>query len=119
ISAGKPVSRVAITEEAFTDLLRGSYGTTAAQMAARLGGGAEAGEDDLIANLEAIDADDLHRMAEQPSLINLVNLIILEAIRARASDVHIEPFEKKLAVKYRIDGDLAEQQPPPKHLQPA
>jgi type IV pilus assembly protein PilB len=118
VSAGKPVTRVAITEEAFTELLRGCYGTTAAQMAARLGGAPET-EDELIANLEAIDADDLHRMAEQPSLINLVNLIILEAIRARASDVHIEPFEKKLAVKYRIDGDLAEQQPPPKHLQPA
>jgi type IV pilus assembly protein PilB len=118
ISAGKPVTRMAIAEEAFTELLRSAYGTTAAQMAARLAGG-EAAEDDLIANLEAIDADDLHRMAEQPSLINLVNLIILEAIRARASDVHIEPFEKKLAVKYRIDGDLAEQQPPPKHLQPA
>jgi type IV pilus assembly protein PilB len=119
VSAGKPVTRVAITEEAFTELLRGSYGTTAAQMAARLGGATAQGEDELITNLEAIDADDLHRMAEAPSLINLVNLVILEAIRARASDVHIEPFEKKLAVKYRIDGDLAEQPPPPKHLQPA
>ena len=119
VSAGKPVTRMAITEEAFTELLRGAYGTTAAQMAARLGGHPEASEDDLISNLEAIDADDLHRMAEQPSLINLVNLIILEGIRARASDVHIEPFEKVLAVKYRIDGDLVQQQPPPKHLQPA
>jgi type IV pilus assembly protein PilB len=119
VSAGRPITRVPITEEAFTELMRAAYGTTAAQMAARLGGGAEETADDLVANLEAIDADDLHRMAEQPSLINLVNLIILEAIRARASDVHIEPFEKKLAVKYRIDGDLAEQPPPPKHLQPA
>jgi type II secretory ATPase GspE/PulE/Tfp pilus assembly ATPase PilB-like protein len=119
VSAGRPVTRVPITEEAFTELMRAAYGTTAAQMAARLGGGAEESADDLVANLEAIDADDLHRMAEQPSLINLVNLIILEAIRARASDVHLEPFEKKLAVKYRIDGDLAEQPPPPKHLQPA
>jgi type II secretory ATPase GspE/PulE/Tfp pilus assembly ATPase PilB-like protein len=58
-------------------------------------------------------------MAEQPSLINLVNLIVLEAIRERASDVHVEPFEKKLAVKYRIDGMLVEREPPPKQLQPA
>jgi type II secretory ATPase GspE/PulE/Tfp pilus assembly ATPase PilB-like protein len=70
-------------------------------------------------NLDAIEADDIHRMAEQPTLINLVNLLLLEAIQSRASDVHIEPFEDELKVKYRIDGELAEQQPPPKHLQPA
>ena len=118
ICAGKPVTRVGIAQEAFTELLRDVHGITAAQMAARLGG-AEADEDDLVTNLEAIEADDLHRMAEQPSLINLVNLIILEAIRERASDVHVEPFEKKLAVKYRIDGVLVEREPPPKQLQPA
>jgi type II secretory ATPase GspE/PulE/Tfp pilus assembly ATPase PilB-like protein len=118
VCAGKPVTRVPIAQEAFTELLRETHGTTAAQMAARLGGEGS-GEDELVTNLEAIEADDLHRMAEQPSLINLVNLIILEAIRERASDVHVEPFEKKLAVKYRIDGVLVEREPPPKQLQPA
>jgi type II secretory ATPase GspE/PulE/Tfp pilus assembly ATPase PilB-like protein len=113
----KPVKRIAINEEAFGELLRAAYGITAAQMAARLGGGDES--DDLITNLEAIEAEDLHRMAEQPSLINLVNLIIVEGIRARASDIHVEPFDRKLAVKYRIDGVLIEQEPPPKQLQPA
>jgi len=112
------VTRVSIEQGVFAELLRSAFGTTAAQMAARLGGTSQDG-DELVTNLEAIEADDLHRMAEQPSLINLVNLIILEAIRARASDVHIEPFEKVLAVKYRVDGMLVEQQPPPKHLQPA
>ncbi len=118
VFSGRPVTRVGIAAEAFAELLREVHGITAAQMAARLSGG-EAEEDDLVTNLEAIEADDLHRMAEQPSLINLVNLIILEAIRERASDVHVEPFEKKLAVKYRIDGVLVEREPPPKHLQPA
>lgn len=117
VTTGRPVRRVAIEPDAFQSLLRAAYGTTAAQMAARLGGADE--DDDLVANLEAIEADDLHRMAEQPSLINLVNLIILEAIRARASDVHVEPFEKSLSVKYRIDGVLVGQDAPPKHLQPA
>src|SRR5436190_6967271 len=98
VTAGKPVTRIPANAEVFQDLLRATYGTTAAQMAARLGGSGDPAEDDLITNLEAIEAGDLHRMAEQPSLINLVNLVILEAIRARASDVHIEPFEKKLAV---------------------
>ena len=118
VCAGRPVRAVGVNREVFTELMRGQYGITAAQMAARLSG-AEGGDDDLVSNLEAIEADDLHRMAEQPSLINLVNLIILEAIRARASDVHVEPFEKKLAVKYRVDGVLVEQEPPPKQLQPA
>ncbi|MDX2130675.1 MAG: GspE/PulE family protein [Planctomycetota bacterium] len=117
VCVGKPVTRVGIVREAFAELLRDVHGITAAQMAARLGGGVAG--DDLVGNLEAIEAADLHRMAEQPSLINLVNLVILEAIRARASDVHIEPFEKKLAVKYRVDGVLVEQEPPPKQLQAA
>ncbi len=116
VCAGRAIRRVAVSREIFAELMRELYGITAAQMAARLGGG---GDEELVSNLEAIEADDLHRMAEQPSLINLVNLIILEAIRARASDVHVEPFEKKLAVKYRIDGVLVEQEPPPKQLQPA
>ncbi|QQS08960.1 MAG: type II/IV secretion system protein [Phycisphaerales bacterium] len=114
----RPVTGVGIAEEPFAELLRSTYGITAAQMAARLGGQAEE-SDDLIANLEAIQAEDLHRMAEQPSLINLVNLIILEAIRERASDIHVEPFERHLAVKYRVDGVLVEQDSPPRTLQPA
>jgi len=118
VIAGRPVDRIGIAPDAFADLLRATYGTTAAQMAARLGGGGNE-QDDLVTNLEAIEADDLHRMAEQPSLINLVNLIVLEGIRARASDVHVEPFERRLTVKYRVDGELIEQNPPPKQLQPA
>lgn len=117
VTAGRPVQPIGCTREVFTELLREAYGTTASQMAARLGGDGNTSEDS--SNLEAIEADDLHRMAEQPSLINLVNLIILEAIRERASDVHVEPFEKRLSVKYRIDGSLVEKEPPPKHLQPA
>ena len=61
----------------------------------------------------------LHELAREPSLVNLVNLIFLEAIDARASDVHIEPFEHELKIKYRIDGVLAERTPSPKRLQAA
>jgi len=117
VTAGRPVRAVVATSEVFAELLREVYGTTAAAMGARLGG--DGGTDGLVSNVEAIEADDLHRMAEQPTLINLVNLVILEAIRARASDVHVEPFERKLAVKYRIDGLLVEQESPPKQLQAA
>ena len=61
----------------------------------------------------------LHELAREPSLVNLVNLILLEAIDARASDVHIEPFEHELKIKYRIDGVLIERSPSPKRLQAA
>lgn len=113
---GRPVTPVGIAEPAFRALVQREYGTTAAAMAASLGGD---NSDEVLANLESIEAEDLHRMAEQPSLINLVNLLILEAIRLGASDIHVEPFERDLKVKYRIDGVLVEQQPPPKRLQPA
>ena len=61
----------------------------------------------------------LHELARRPSLVNLVNLIVLEAVEARASDVHIEPFEHQLNIKYRIDGMLVEKAPSPKRLQAA
>ncbi|MDA1008845.1 MAG: GspE/PulE family protein [Planctomycetota bacterium] len=114
----RPVKRVGLTRGAFRDLLRRAYGTTAARMAESLGGQEDAAEE-AEHNLDAIEADDIHRMAEQPTLINLVNLLLLEAIQTRASDVHIEPFESELKVKYRIDGVLIEQPPPPKQLQAA
>ena len=61
----------------------------------------------------------LHELAREPSLVNLVNLIILEAIEARASDIHIEPFEHEVRIKYRVDGILIEKTPSSKRLQAA
>lgn len=114
----RSVIRVGATTEAFRELVRRAYGTTAARMAESLGGEDEAAPE-VEHNLDAIEAADLHRMAEQPTLVNLVNLLLLEAIQTRASDVHVEPFESELKVKYRIDGVLVEQPQPPKHLQAA
>ena len=116
---GKPITRIGLSKKAFSELMREHYGTTAERMAESLGGGDDDSGSDLEHNFDAVEADDLHRMAEQPTLINLVNLLLLEAIQSRTSDVHIEPFENELKVKYRIDGMLIEQPPPPKHLQPA
>ena len=52
-------------------------------------------------------------------IIKLVQLIIMQAYRDRASDIHIEPLEKRLRVRYRIDGVLHEMESPPKRLQPS
>jgi len=115
--ADRPITRFGIAAPPFAEMIRSAYGTTAARMAESLAGQADAGE--VEHNLDAIEADDITRMAEQPTLINLVNLLLLEAIQSRTSDVHIEPFENELRVKYRVDGELVSQTPPPKHLQPA
>ena len=117
--ARMPVTRIGLDQAIFSELMRDMYGTTAARMAESLAEDSEVGGGDVEHNLDAIEADDVHRMAEQPTLINLVNLVILEAIQNRTSDIHIEPFETELKVKYRIDGVLIEQPSPPKHLQPA
>jgi len=61
----------------------------------------------------------LHELAREPSLVNLVNLIIFEAIDAHASDVHIEPFAYEVKIKYRVDGVLVEKTPSSKRLQAA
>ncbi|MBP7831139.1 MAG: Flp pilus assembly complex ATPase component TadA [Kiritimatiellae bacterium] len=62
-------------------------------------------------------ADDLLRTAEQAPVTQLINLILLQALKARASDVHLEPYANSLRLRYRIDGLLYEQSSPPKHLE--
>ena len=57
--------------------------------------------------------DDLLEMAQEASVIKLVNEIFLEALNERASDIHIEPYERGLAIRYRIDGVLQEAAVPP------
>ena len=116
---GRAIRRVGIEQPAFAELMRLGYGTTAARMAQSLADESGLAAPDVEHNLDAIEAEDVHRMAEQPTLINLVNLLLLDAIQSRASDVHIEPFESELRVKYRIDGVLVSQPQPPKHLQAA
>jgi general secretion pathway protein E len=67
----------------------------------------------------ADQAEDLLDIASKAPVIKLVNLILFEAAKARASDIHIEPFEKELSVRYRIDGVLYEALTPPKQYQSA
>jgi general secretion pathway protein E len=67
---------------------------------------------------EAVGADvqQLKDLASEAPVIRLVSLIITNALEARASDIHIEPFENRLIVRYRIDGVLHEIESPPKRL---
>ena len=52
-------------------------------------------------------------------MVRIVNLILLEVFRKGASDVHLEPFENRLRVRYRVDGVLEEAVSPPRRMQPA
>lgn len=65
------------------------------------------------------ETSDLMDMASEAPIIKLVNLIIFEAIKDRASDIHVEPFERELKVRYRIDGLLYNVLSPQKRLQAA
>jgi type IV pilus assembly protein PilB len=62
---------------------------------------------------------DIEVMANEPTVINLVNVIISTALRERASDIHLVPFQDSLQLRYRIDGLLQEKPPPPKQLHAA
>jgi len=72
-----------------------------------------------ITEEEEISLEKLHDMAEEAPIIKLVNLIIMQAIRDSASDIHIEPEEQELRVRTRIDGILHDMTAIPKHLQAA
>jgi general secretion pathway protein E len=73
--------------------------------------------DELDENYD--DVEHLRDLASEAPVIRLVNLIISRAVESRASDIHIEPFEKSLKVRYRIDGVLQEFDSPPQALAPA
>lgn len=73
----------------------------------------------LTPSEEAPEEGELEEDVNQAPVIQLVNLIISEAIKSRASDIHIEPQEKALRLRYRIDGVLQDRTPPPKKFQNA
>jgi len=68
---------------------------------------------------EEINLDKLVESSEEGPVIKLVNLMLMQAIKDRASDIHIEPFEKMVRLRYRIDGVLYDSVAPPKSLQSA
>ena len=67
--------------------------------------------------MEEVNLDQLAASSEEAPVIKLANIIIMQAIKDRASDIHLEPFEKVVRLRYRIDGVLADATPPPKQMQ--
>jgi type IV pilus assembly protein PilB len=67
--------------------------------------------------IEEVNLDKLAASSEEAPVIKLANLIIVQAIKDRASDIHLEPFEKNMRLRYRVDGVLMDATPPPKQMQ--
>ncbi|MBN2209880.1 MAG: Flp pilus assembly complex ATPase component TadA [Sedimentisphaerales bacterium] len=77
-------------------------------------------DDDFLAEFqgrgESIDLSELRELADSNPVKKLLNLVLLQAIRDKASDIHFEPFEDEYKMRYRIDGVLYEMVPPPRHI---
>ncbi|MDR7491975.1 MAG: type IV-A pilus assembly ATPase PilB [Armatimonadota bacterium] len=74
---------------------------------------------EVVERTQTVDITELEERAGKAPVIRLVNLILADAIRKRASDIHLEPFEDVFLVRYRIDGVLQDVMAPPKALEPA
>ena len=97
-------------EQEILDAIDRFYGETEKTQA--LGAEFESGE-------EGENLEHLRDMASEAPVIRLVNAMIAQAVEKRASDIHIEPFEKEFRVRYRVDGVLFNQEPPPRELKAA
>jgi general secretion pathway protein E len=106
---GLEVEPALASEQEILDAIEKSYGEAEAAAAEMDPGSAEAAE----------DLEHLRDMASEAPVIRLVNATIAQAVEKRASDIHIEPFEKEFRVRYRIDGVLYNQDPPPRELKAA
>jgi len=115
--SGHPIQRYYAEPSQMENAILKFYGSNVARMLDNLAPAEPRSEEEF--NNGDYSPARLHELAREPSLVNLVNLIILEAIEARASDVHIEPFKHEVKIKYRVDGMLVEQAPSSKRLQAA
>lgn len=111
------VETVIATESAILDLIERFYGNQSSTLGRIVEGMDGDDLEGLSDDLE--DIEHLRDLASEAPVIRLVNLIISRAIESRASDVHIEPFEKSLKVRYRVDGVLIDVESPPKRLKAA
>jgi len=100
-------------QEALQDILKTSAAT------AEDARGVDVVSEDSEKQAAGEDILSLERQGEETPVIQMVNLIISSAIKARASDIHIEPFAKEIKVRFRIDGVLNQQPAPPKRFQNA
>ncbi len=81
--------------------------------------GADAADLEVLEEEEDLDLEELEQQSEEAPVVRLVNIVLTDAIKRGASDIHIEPYEKEYRVRYRIDGLLYEMMRPPLKLKEA
>ncbi len=116
-ATGHEVRAVLGAESEIMDTIEKFYGSAASTLGRIIEGIDEGNLENLSDEIE--DIEQLKDLASEAPVIRLVNLLISKAIESRASDIHIEPFEKDLKVRYRIDGILHDVESPPKKLKAA
>jgi len=103
--------------EVIEKLVQKHYNTAADSISDIIG---DMSRDDTLKDLknrgESIDLETLKEAADSNPVRKLVNLVLLQAIKDKASDIHFEPFETEFKMRYRIDGVLYEMMPPPAHI---
>ncbi len=115
-ATGKTIVVLAGTEEEIRESIEKAYGEGTASMDRLV---EQVGEEGVGAASGDERVEQLIGVASEAPIIRLVNFIIARALERGASDVHIEPYEKGMRVRYRIDGMLTDVDPPPKRLQTA
>ncbi len=116
-ATGFEVKAVLGAESEIMEAIEKYYGSSASTFGRIIEGIDEDNLENLTDDIE--DIEQLKDLASEAPVIRLVNLIMQRAIETRASDIHIEPFEKDLKVRYRIDGILHDVESPPKKLKAA
>jgi type IV pilus assembly protein PilB len=111
-STGCEVSAVVADEEAVTKGLDRHYHEEASAQKERM----HALVQELSQQGGKIDLEDKAAMASAAPVVKLLNYILYQAIRDKASDIHLEPFEGDFKIRYRVDGALFELEAPPPHL---
>jgi type IV pilus assembly protein PilB len=115
----KVIKLAVASEEQITQGLTKFYGASLESVAAVLEDLDESELSEYRSASTEVSSIASETMANEAPIIRLVNTIIAEAVKAGASDIHLEPFEDEIKVRYRVDGVLQETHPPPKSLFPA
>ncbi|MFO0829721.1 MAG: ATPase, T2SS/T4P/T4SS family [Phycisphaerales bacterium] len=114
---GFKVTAVVAPADEIDSILKSKYANKQTSMQAIY---AEASQSDAIAAVagrgDSIDLSALESAASDNKVVQLLNAVLMQAIRDKASDIHFEPFENEFKMRYRIDGVLYEMIPPPKQL---
>src|SRR5438093_12076461 len=105
------------TERSVNEALSGVHSASAAMDQVLKDAANAADVEEVTTKREDIDLDRLAHESEDAPVVKIVNLILVQALKEKASDIHIEPFEKNLKLRYRVDGSLIEASSPPKSLQ--